>query len=200
MSSFNSFQPQLHKPMDTAKQLSRRTVLLHWFVALGMIGLTAVGLCMSRAEVWFLYPIHKSIGVLVFGLILLRVVWRLRNGWPAQVAGGSALEHRLAHGVHWLLIGLTLAMPISGMMHSGAGGHGIAIFGLQLVPSQHKPEAPGEALPYNQSVAEWGEALHEYLGYLLILTVMLHLAGALKHHWVYKDGVLRRMLGQRIEP
>ncbi len=185
--------------MDTPQQLSRSSLLLHWLVAIGMIGLTAVGLYMSRAEQWFLYPIHKSFGVLVLGLVLVRVVWRLRNGWPAQVAGGTAWEHRLAHAAHWLLIVLTLAMPISGMMHSGAGGHGIAVFGLQLVPSQHKPEAPGEAIPFNASVAEWGEALHEWLGYLLILTVTLHVAGALKHHWVYKDGVLRRMLGQRIK-
>ncbi|MEJ6004853.1 cytochrome b [Paucibacter sp. AS339] len=185
--------------MDTPNQLSRTTVLLHWTVGLLMIALTAVGLVMSRADIGFLYPIHKAIGVLAFGLILARVVWRLRNGWPAPLPGGKAWEHRLASIAHWLLIGLTLAMPISGMMHSGLGGHGIDVFGLQLLPSRHSPDNPAQALPYNETLAELGEGLHEWLGYLLILTVMLHIAGAIKHHWVYQDGVLNRMRGRRIE-
>ncbi|MCV2352950.1 cytochrome b [Paucibacter sp. B2R-40] len=184
--------------MDTAAKLSPASVALHWLVGLGMIALTAVGLYMSNAEVWVLYPIHKSVGVLMFVLILARVVWRVKNGWPAQLAGGSPLEHRMAKLVHWLLITATLLMPISGMMNSGAGGHGIAVFGLQIVPSQHSADKPNEALPYNESVAEFGEAMHEWIGYLLILALLLHVAGALKHHLVYKDGVLRRMLGQRI--
>jgi cytochrome b561 len=186
--------------MDQASKLSPLTVALHWLVGLGMIALTAVGLYMSRAEVWALYPIHKSIGVLVFVLIVARVIWRIRNGWPTQLAGGSRLEHALAKIVHWLLITATLMMPISGMMNSGAGGHGIAVFGLQIVPSQHSADKPDQALPYNESVAELGEAVHEWLGYLLILALILHVAGALKHHLVYKDGVLLRMLGRRIKP
>lgn len=184
--------------MDQPSKLSPLTITLHWLVGLGMIALTAIGLYMSRAEVWALYPIHKSIGVLLFVLILARVLWRIKNGWPAQLAGGSKLEHLLAKLVHWLLITATLAMPISGLMHSGAGGHGVAVFGLQIVPSQHSADKPDQALPYNAGMAELGEAVHEWLGYLLILALILHVAGALKHHWVYKDGVLRRMLGQRV--
>jgi cytochrome b561 len=186
--------------MDTAAKLSPVSVALHWLVGLGLIALTAVGLYMSRAEVWALYPIHKSVGVLVFVLILARVLWRIKNGWPEPLAGGSRLEHRMAKIVHWLLITVTLAMPISGMMNSGAGGHGIAVFGLQIVPSQHSADKPNEALPYNESVAEVGATLHEWIAYLLILALILHVAGALKHHLIYKDGVLRRMLGQRIDP
>ncbi|MCV2358347.1 cytochrome b [Paucibacter sp. TC2R-5] len=186
--------------MDQPNKLSPISVALHWLVGLGMIALTAIGLYMSRAEVWALYPIHKSVGVLLFVLILARVVWRLKNGWPAHVAGGSKLEQALAKLVHWLLILATLAMPISGMMNSGAGGHGIDVFGLQIVPSQHSADKPDQALPYNASVAELGDEMHEWIAYLLILALVLHVAGALKHHLVYKDGVLRRMLGSRIEP
>lgn len=181
--------------MDTPTKLSPVSVALHWLVGVGMIALTAVGLVMSRAEIWALYPIHKSVGVLLFALILVRVLWRIRNGWPEALPGGSKLEYALAKLVHWLLISITLAMPISGMMHSGAGGHGVAVFGLQLVPSQHSADKPNEALPYNAGVAEFGAAAHEWIGYLLILALVLHVAGALKHHWIYRDGVLRRMLG-----
>jgi cytochrome b561 len=186
--------------MDTQAKLSRTTITLHWLVGLLMLGLTAVGLYMSRAEVWALYPLHKSVGVLAFGVILVRVVWRLKNGWPEQLAGGSKLELRLAKLVHWLLLAATLAMPISGMLHSGAGGHGVAVFGLQIVPSQHSADKPEQALAYNETLAELGEAVHEWLGYLLMLAILLHVAGALKHHLIYKDGVLLRMLGRRVEP
>jgi cytochrome b561 len=129
-------------------------------------------------------------------LIVARVIWRLKNGLPPPVKPMVAWEHRLAKLAHWLLLAGTLAMPLTGMMHSGAGGHGISVFGWTLVPGQHNPNNSSEAIPYNAAVAEFGEEAHELLGYAITALLILHLVAAMKHHRIDKDSTLLRMLGQ----
>lgn len=68
---------------DTEIQFSPVTIILHWLIAFVMIGMLAVGFYMDIFHAYWLYPIHKSIGVIILAFILLRVVWRLKNGWPA---------------------------------------------------------------------------------------------------------------------
>ena len=183
--------------MNTATApLSRTTVTLHWLMALAMIGLTSVGLYMAEFEVWALYPIHKSVGILVLLLAVLRAAWRLKEGWPTPTGQASALQQTLAKAVHWLLLLSTLAMPISGMMFSGASGHGFGIFGLTLMEHRLDPNKPGEVLPLNAGLSELAHSLHSIIGYVLIAAVLLHVAGALKHHLLDRDASLRRMLGR----
>ena len=183
--------------MNTATaSLSRTTVTLHWLMALAMIGLTSVGLYMAEFEVWALYPIHKSVGILVLLLAVLRAAWRLKEGWPAPTGQASALQKTLAKAVHWLLLLSTLAMPISGMIFSGASGHGFGIFGLTLMEHHQDPSKPGEVLPLNAGLSKLAHTLHSVIGYVLIAAVLLHVAGALKHHLLDRDASLRRMLGR----
>lgn len=182
--------------MDNADKLSKLTIILHWLVAIAMIALTAIGLYMSKTETWALYPIHKSFGVLVFFIIMLRVFWRIRNGWPEAAGDYSRLEHVLAKLVHWVLIVATIAMPVSGMIHSGASGHGFGIFGLTIVPGNHVAGDPDNVIPYHAGLAETGEFLHEAIGYILIAAIILHIVGALKHHVLDRDATLLRMLGK----
>lgn len=180
--------------MDTEKKLSGLTITLHWLVGLGILGLCALGIYMVRTESWGLYHIHKSVGLLVLGLIVIRLAWRIRNGLPKPVGHYSRLEHRAAKSVHWLLLLGTLALPLTGMVYSGASGHGFGIFSLNLFPANY---VAGQAVPFHAALSDLGQTLHGYFGYALLGLVALHVAGALKHHLLDRDMTLARMLGRR---
>lgn len=181
--------------MDTQQTLSPLTIALHWVIALTLIALMGIGFYMSINEYYPLYDWHKSFGVLIFAVILLRVWWRIKNGWPVPVREYPTLEHRLAQATHWVLIVGTLLMPISGMMYSGLGGYGVKVFGWVLIPGNKNP-ATGQAEPFHAGLSTLGQGVHEWLGYLLVVAILLHIAGALKHHLFDKDRTLLRMLGR----
>lgn len=183
---------------DTASKLSPVSIGLHWLVGIMMITLLAVGIYMEENEVYFLYPIHKSFGVLVILVAVPRIIWRIKNGWPAPAAEYKGYEQLLSRLVHWLLILATVMMPISGMLMSGMGGHGIAVFGLELMANNPDPADPGSVIAVNGSLAGLGHTMHGIGGNVLLFAVVLHVVGALKHHVVDKDGTLRRMLGARL--
>lgn len=180
---------------DSQTKLSKTTIILHWVVALSIISLVSVGLFMSEYEVYSLYPIHKSIGMLIFLVIITRIVWRLKNGWPIPVSDGVKIEILLAKAVHWILIICTALFPISDMIMSGAGGHGLSIFGLDLLAANYDP-VTHKAISLNETIAGLGHSIHEILGYVIIIAVTLHVAGALKHHFIVKDRTLRPMLNK----
>lgn len=180
----------------TPAPLSKLTVRLHWLVAAAMIGLFALGQVMSHNELLELYPLHKGLGILVLLLVLPRVLLRLKEGWPAPVAAAPPAQERLAKVVHWALLIATVAMPVSGIMMSGAGGHGLAIFGLELLSANPDPASPGEVIPFNATLAGIGYFGHQIGSKLLLLALVLHVAGAVKHHLVDKDATLTRMLGR----
>ncbi len=181
---------------DTKQKFSKLTVILHWTVALIIIGLLVVGTYMEENEVYSLYDIHKSIGILIFAIILIRVIWRLKNGFPKPLGKAKAWEVTLSKIVHWVLLIGTILFPISGMMLSGLGGHGLPLFGMELVAPNY---VDGQAVPINADLAKLGHQMHGALAKIMILAIILHVAGALKHVFVYKDGTLRRMLGGKIE-
>ena len=185
--------------MDQLHRFSKVSVVLHWIIAIVIISLCLMGLVMTEKEVWFLYPIHKSIGVSIFALILARVVWRMRQGWPLPIRKYAQYEQALAKLVHWVLIVATVLMPVSGMLLSGVGGHGIALFSWELVAPHHSLTKPDEALPYSEFWTGVGKSGHEIIGYILIAAIVLHIAGALKHHVFDRDMTLRRMLGKNID-
>jgi len=171
------------------------TVLLHWIVGLGIIGLIAIGLYMAQNKAYALYPIHKSIGVILLGFIVVRVLFRIKEGWPKNISTGKKWEHALAKIVHWVLILGTLALPISGVIMSYYGGHGVAVFGLDVLSKNYDP-ALGRAIPINAEWSKTGSFVHEWAGKALIGVITLHVLGALKHHVLDKDNTLRRMLGR----
>ncbi|GFR59501.1 cytochrome b561 family protein [Elysia marginata] len=182
---------------DKPEQFSLTTITLHWLVAIGMIGMLAIGIYMTEAEVYSLYPWHKSFGVLIIAFVVLRVLWRIKNGWPVPVSQYIAIEQNLAKAVHWILIIGTVLMPVSGALMSALGGNGIDIFGLELMPRNPDPENPGRVLPHNGDIASFCHAIHHWLGYIVIGAVILHIAGAIKHHVIDQDATLKRMLGAR---
>lgn len=163
----------------------------HWVVALLVIGLLGVGLYMSDLkpgpDMFKIYALHKSVGIVVLGLAVLRLIWMLSNPHPHALPTHKQWERFLAKLVHLFLYFAIIAMPLSGWIMSSAKGFPVNLFGIE-----------GLTLPNlvstNKDVAEAAEEFHEIIAYSLIAVIGLHFAGALKHHVIDKDGTLRRMI------
>jgi cytochrome b561 len=183
---------------DGADKFATATVVLHWLVGISIIGLLAVGIYMEETKAYALYPLHKSFGVLIFFVAVARILWRIGNGWPVPAGDHQRWEHLLARAIHWLLIIGTVLMPISGFLMSSLGGHGVAVFGFELVPPNPDPANPDKVVAHNEMLAGLSHQVHGAAGVTMIVALLLHVAGALKHHVIDKDGTLRRMLGARI--
>jgi len=187
------------KMRDSIEKFSRTTVVLHWVVALGIIGLIGLGEYMEQYEVYSLYSIHKSLGVILFLVIIARVIWRLKNGFPEMLGTNSKQQIVLAKAVHWVLLISTILMPISGMIESSFNGRGFGIFGLDIVAKTPDPANPYGVIASNQALADQASAVHYYVGWIIIVCLALHIIGVVKHHVIDKDGTLLRMLGKTVE-
>ena len=172
--------------------LSKTTIALHWLVAIFFITILVVGLVMTSNEIRSLYPIHKSFGVIILPIVLIRILWRLKEGWPQPVGTVIAWEHMLARVIHWVLILGTLAFPLSGAIMSIAGGRGLDIFGLVIVAMNI---VNGEVAPLSAQLASMAKNIHVTLPPVMIAAIALHVIGALKHHFLGKDATFTRMFG-----
>ncbi|MGM0564933.1 MAG: cytochrome b [Pseudomonadota bacterium] len=181
---------------DSKEALSKATIWLHWIVGVAVIGMLSVGVYMDATHTYALYPWHKSFGFVLFFLILARVIWRMAAGWPPPVREYPTAERLLASVVHYLLLIGIVLMPISGFLMSAVGGSGVEVFGLEVVARNPDPNDPSETVAHNETVASIAHQMHGLVGYTLIVAVVLHTVGALKHHWVDKDRTMARMLGK----
>ncbi|AQS36436.1 cytochrome B561 [Shewanella psychrophila] len=179
---------------DSHEKLSSLTLALHWIVAIVMISLLAIGVYMVETETRSLYSWHKSFGLLILFIAVIRVVWRIRNGWPTPVGNYSNFEHLLSTIVHWALIIGTIVLPISGFLMSSLGGNGVDLFGLEIIARNIDPENPAKTITHSEALASFFHNIHYWSSYIIIATVILHVAGALKHHIIDKDETLTRML------
>jgi cytochrome b561 len=164
------------------------SIFLHWLVAAAAIGLFALGVWMvdlGYYDPWYQRAphLHKSVGVLLLGVMLARLAWRRSNPAPRLI--GSALHNRLAAAVHGLLYVLLLALIVSGYLISTADGRAIQVFDLFSVPA---------TLSGLQNQADIAGRVHKLLGYTLMAVTALHAGAALKHHFVDRDRTLKRML------
>ncbi len=162
-------------------------IILHWIMALLLVGLLIFGLYMVQLPVSFeklkLYGWHKEYGILALMLVIVRLCWRIINKTPRLSI--PLWEIIAARTVHWAFYGFMLAMPITGWVITSAAGLPVSFFGLFVLPDLISP---------NPNLIELFEEIHEWLGYGLIATLGLHTAAALKHHFINKDDILRRML------
>lgn len=163
--------------------------VLHWLMALLLFGLLALGLYMHELplspEKLQLYSWHKWAGVTAFLLVLVRLGWRLAHRPPAPPEGGSRAARLAARAAHAALYVLMLAMPVSGWLMSSAKGVPTVWFGLLPLP---------DLLAKNPPLGERLAELHAALAVSLMALVALHVAAALKHHFIDRDEVLSRML------
>ncbi|KTD15688.1 cytochrome b561 [Legionella gratiana] len=171
---------------NSTTQFGMVAILLHWIIALLIIGLLAMGLYMVplpwSPEKLKLYGWHKEYGFLVLFLAIFRIVWRVSNEMPELAL--PWLEKLAARSMHWAFYGFMFAMPITGWLITSAAGLPASFFGLFTLPNLVAPDENKRIL------FEW---MHQWLGYGLIAAICLHTAAALKHHFINKDDILRRM-------
>jgi cytochrome b561 len=128
---------------------------------------------------------HKSVGITILGLALLRLTWRLFNPVPPLPAGAPRWQDRAAHVSHFLLYALLFITPVLGWLMSSARNFSVSWFGLVQLPDFIAP---------NRATYETLHEAHEIMAYSLAGIAIVHAAAALKHHFFDRNDVLRRML------
>jgi cytochrome b561 len=176
-----------HLPPARYPPLSK---LLHWLVAICVLVTIPVAIVMTRAPEGpmqdRLFVLHKSIGILIFVLMLLRLINRMMVGAPAPEPGIAPWQKAVSSAVHGLLYVLLLGMPLVAWVGMSYFGGTTPFFGLFDLPPL--PTGKNEALSHQIFVA------HRWAGYLAALLAAMHIGAALQHHFINRDQVLRRML------
>ena len=161
----------------------------HWLIFALIVALFAIGWYMEDLPLGpdkiKIYNLHKSIGVLVLSLAVLRLLWRFITPPPPLPSGMADWERRAAAASHVMLYLLIFAQPVIGILHSNAANFPVVVFGSLTLPAVI---GPSEALKKALGAAHyWGS-------WAILGMVVLHAGAALRHHFVVKDDVLRRML------
>ena len=174
-------------------------IVLHWLIALGVIANVALAWIwphLADAQVRPAIDTHKSIGITILGLAIMRLLWRLTHRPPALPDSYKRWEVGASHAVHWLLYLLIFAMPMTGWImdsaYKDAATHPMFWFGLFEWPRigaiLHMAPEP------RKQVHDGFGAAHSLLAWGVYALVALHLAGALKHQWWDKHRELQRMM------
>jgi cytochrome b561 len=162
----------------------------HWIIVLLILGLAVVGLTLDELprspKYFWVYTAHKSMGITVLALMLLRLAWRLYAGAPPSVPGTPGWQRAAAALSHWGLSGLAIAMPLSGWLYDSASGlRPFHWFGLFPMP---------KLVPPDESLADAAHDWHEDLFWVLVALIAVHASAALYHHLFRRDATLARML------
>jgi cytochrome b561 len=177
---------------NTEDRYGAVAILFHWSMALLVIGLAALGLYMvTLPDVGFntnkvtLVLYHKELGLLVLVLLSTRLAWRVTQILPRLVEHLPDWQKIAARFVHLSFYALLFALPMTGYLMSSAAGIPVSFFGLFMLP---------DFVHRDHGLFQRYIAIHQWLGYVLILFIFVHAGAALRHHFVFKDDTLRRML------
>jgi cytochrome b561 len=185
--------------MQDVGRYTKTAVFFHWIIAVLIVVNVAFALLaesMGDENIRFMFDTHKSIGITVLGLVIMRLLWRMTHRPPALPPEYKSWERSASKITHWTLYFIMFAMPISGWLHDSAWKAAPEIklnwFGLFELPRL------GWIMNMDDATKEiWhdimGEA-HEIGGYALYALVFLHIAGALKHQLIDKHRELQRMM------
>ncbi len=173
------------------------TKSFHWLIAALIVTMIPLGIYaagLPDADPWkpTLFSLHKTMGLFIFFTALARIVWAISQPKPAELHPDRKVETFVAALVHWLLYASLIVVPLSGWIHHAATT-GFAPIWWPF----------GQGLPFvpiDDSIAHTAKALHIIFERVLVLSLLLHIAGALKHHIIDRDDTLRRMLPGHTEP
>lgn len=162
----------------------------HWTLALLIIALIVLGSYAVRLgyyDRWYYTSLewHKVLGMAALVIGVLNVCRAIGSRAPAPVASMAAWERQATRAMHGVLFLMMIAVPATGYVISTSAGDGIAIFGWFEVPA---------VLPGSEALRDLAVELHYYLAYVTAVLVLLHIAAALKHHFIDRDDTLRRMI------
>ena len=179
--------------MTTAQKSEYTTpaIALHWLLAMALAVSFSVGLYMAdlpfSPQRLKLYNWHKWAGVTILALSIARLLWRLTHRPPAELPM-PAWQARASHFTHSALYLLFFAVPLVGWAYSSAAGFPVVWFGVLPLP---------DFVPVDKSLADAIKPWHGALAWALAALAVLHVAGALKHQFIDRDGLLARMLPNR---
>jgi cytochrome b561 len=161
--------------------------LLHWLTAILIfiqipLGFYAEELKLSPLKL-DLFVWHKSIGMLVLLLAILRLLWRI-NGTIPKTPDASQLQRRLSQLAHALLYSLMIALPISGWIITSAANIPTKLFWLIKLPAITGPD---------EALKSMASEVHEICVTMLIIILVVHIGAALRHHFILRDSILKRM-------
>lgn len=195
--------------MSVSNRYTKTAVVLHWLIAIAIFAMFALGWYMSELPkeapkqmgfdlfdlgiyTWqlaeevsprnFYFNLHKSIGVTLLALIAFRLLWRITHKPPALLSTYSAFERKLATGAHHLLYLLMVILPVSGLLMTLYSKYGLKWFGLDFLPGLD-----------NSALRDVFKEAHEIIGIIILLVIIIHVLGALKHKFIDKDTTLQRM-------
>lgn len=170
------------------KKYTPTAIRLHWLMALLIALAFGVGQYMSDLELspWKLkiYAWHKWLGVTIFLLLALRLLWRLSHRPPALPSGMSDRLKKITGAGHAALYLLMIVIPLTGWLHSSAAGVSVVYFNFIPLPN---------LVPKDKALSHLFETLHQGLNWAMLVLVMGHVAAALKHQLIDKDNLLARM-------
>jgi cytochrome b561 len=179
-------------PFDTgtsSQSYTQVAIALHWVIATVILCNLALGLYMHDLPLsplkLRLYSYHKWIGITILMLVVLRLAWRLSHRVPSLPPAMPPWQRSAATVSHVMLYVLTLMIPISGWLLSSAAGVKVMYLGVLPIP---------DLIGKDKALADQLKLTHEWLNYLMLLVIALHVAAALKHHFIDRDDVLMRML------
>jgi cytochrome b561 len=175
--------------IPTRQRYTTTAVLLHWLSAILIISTFTLGWIMTDIQgitptKLRYYSWHKWLGVTVFAVACLRTLWRATHTPPPQSPGTPAWQMKAANGVHLLMYFLILAVPVSGYLYTLAAGVPVVYLGLIQLPAIIAP---------NPELKPLLKDIHYVLTMSIAGAVALHVAATLKHQFIDRDGIIRRM-------
>ncbi len=186
--------------VETTRRYTLVAILLHWASAFGVLALIGMGLTMTHAGLtpmrqFQLYQWHKSVGITVLALTVLRLAWRVSHRPPPHPDGVPARERHAASAAHGLLYLLLVGLPLTGWAVVSLSPFNIPTVLYGLVPWPHLPLAERVT---DQTAAEGVlKLVHAYGAWLLTAVLALHVVATLRHHFILRDDTLRRILPSR---
>lgn len=169
-------------------------VTLHWVIGLAILAMIAIGYIMTSQENYKLYQLHKSLGITILALSVLRLVWRFVDPPPPLPPHMPAWEKFTAHAMHWLFYALMIGIPLGGWAVVSLSPNSDFVptkiwgaFNLPLLPVL-------PTLPDREDLADKVGGLHGLMAYAFLALIVLHIGAALKHQFWDRDRVLHAML------
>lgn len=163
--------------------------LFHWVISLLIIGMLIVGTSFSFIDKgpfkMALYTAHKSTGLTILILMVLRLLWRWANPTPKLPDSVPSWQRKLAHLSHFLLYLCVILIILAGWIMSTAAGHPPNFWWMGHISLP--------LIPKSKQLASIASDFHTGLAWTLLVLIIIHVCGALKHHFIYKDNVLKRM-------
>jgi cytochrome b561 len=194
----------------TNNQYTKTAIILHWLIAIGIFAMFGLGWYMADLPKdapkamsfdlfdlgiyhWqlseevsprtFYFNLHKSVGVTLLGLIVLRLFWRITHRPPALLDSLTSIEKKIATAGHHTLYLLMFLVPVSGVLMTLYSKFGLKWFCVNLFAGLDNP-----------AMRDTFKEMHELVGVLMLVVIGLHVLGAIKHKLVDKDGTMDRML------